>query len=125
MATPLGTGTTAEAQVTSADDIGGLQLEVTPSFLRNFNASSQGRQLDPLLTPQSAGLDTGDLVILSETENGELISVTGCHSLADIITCLGPRFTSLLEITVFDQHCPHCSSSDLAYRPRPALCAEH
>ncbi|KAG8995286.1 hypothetical protein FRB93_001180 [Tulasnella sp. JGI-2019a] len=88
VAKPLDTGETVESQVTGSDKLGGLQLELTPSFETNFTAvtGADYRLLDGLDTPQIVGLSIGTQVTL---EGKATCSHRMCRTLGDLMSLLG------------------------------------
>ncbi|KAG8988205.1 hypothetical protein FRB94_003211 [Tulasnella sp. JGI-2019a] len=66
VAKPLHRGETVESQITGSDTLGGMQLELTPSFETNFTVvtSTDYRPLDRLDTPHTAKLSVRAQVTL-------------------------------------------------------------
>ncbi|KAG8859050.1 hypothetical protein FRB96_004620 [Tulasnella sp. 330] len=89
MAKPLNTGEAVESQITGSDTLGGMQVELTPSFDMHFSASmsQKSRQLNSLDTSVSADLVVGQKVTLE----GELTieKYVECLTLGYLMTILG------------------------------------
>ncbi|KAG9022713.1 hypothetical protein FRB95_014284 [Tulasnella sp. JGI-2019a] len=62
VAKPLNKHETVESQITGSDKLGGMQLELTPSFKTDFAVvtGADYRHLDRFDTPNTAGLAAGD-----------------------------------------------------------------
>lgn len=76
-----------EAQLTGYDDMGGIQLEFTPSFRTDFTASSNGLSLDKLATPHALDLLPGSRIRLSGPRSVLFIREP-CGNLRDLISVL-------------------------------------
>jgi ubiquitin len=71
VAVPLGSGYTVEAQITGADLVGGLQLEVIP--VKHVHSQDYTPPPDPIARPRTAG--TGPLALSVKTLTGSTVVV--------------------------------------------------